>query len=234
MHVATTKALREIVMALYDQQDADWSPEMRDPSRKVSSTAEEVKRLLAQSWHPLTRKQLEKLLSTGNELHVDFIGDKNRIMYLPPLEKDGRFVPVLSLVCNLDERREELRLRVLLISKDDNDDLQGIGFRLETPEWQNEREQDPETAGRGRHDFYHAQWIPKLDMNPPLPRPIMWIPCNQPSFPLAADCPVTLVLTLILSLYGKKYYGDFMNRHKSQDLARYRRRVDEWIGWPSD
>lgn len=232
MHVGTTRALLDLFKALYEEQDTDWSPESRH--RKVPSRAREVKEQLTQYWcPPVSRKELEKWLAPGNQIDIDFMA-RDRVLYLPPLEKDGTFVPVLSVKCRLDDCVTELRLRVLLVSKDDDDNLRCIGFRLDTPEWQNKRERDPETVGRGMHDFYHAQWMSTLEMRRQLHSSLMWLPCTQPSFPVTADDPVTLVMALILSLYGKKYYGQFMNRHKSPRLKQYRKRVDEWIQWPSD
>ena len=108
----------------------------------------------------------------------------------------------------------------------------GIGFRMETPESMNQEGDMP--ANGGIHDFHHAQLIrrfgqPKLDILP-IDCPV-WIPDSQPSFPLPAECPVTLLLCLIVTLYGRNYYNQFLTQHQIFDIKRHLKKIDRWINW---
>ena len=117
----------------------------------------------------------------------------------------------------------------MLVCLDNEEKVYGIGFRMETPESQNQGVDA--SAKVGIHDFHHAQLIQKfgqeqLDCNQPIDCPC-WLPESQPSFPLLADCPVTLLLCLILTLYGKEYYYDFCR--PIHFIDRYLKKLDSWI-----
>ncbi len=237
----TIAALRELFLSLYKEQESDWSYETigRKPSRIARKVWE------YQSWPPIQQRELEKWLSISDELdefHVDFT-EKRRFLYLPPLEKNADFVPILSLKCTLNETKTAIRLHVMLISHGgDEQPFHGIGFRLDSPESQQQNEQDEDDDEEekkkknkdGRHDFYHAQLIRGFGWGPNVENPD-WLPCTQPSFPLLADDPVTLVFALLLTLYGKKYCRDFYIKHSSNlpDLGRYMEKLQPWIKWKS-
>jgi len=187
--------------------------------------------MLVGPWPPIEEKELDGLFPDSEVVGVDFSG-RSKVLYLPQLEKNPEFVPVLSLWCNLDETRTKMTLKVMLISSGgDEGNLCGVGFRLESPHGDEEDEGD-ERKEVGRHDFYHAQLIRSLGYGPPVECP-SWLPETQPSFPLTADCPVTLVLCLLLSLYGKKYCWTFYTEHQIFDLKSYLDKLASWIKWSS-
>ena len=89
------------------------------------------------------------------------------------------------------------------------------------------------------HDFYHTQLIQSFG-NSPFDRKVQvecpsWLPVSQPSFPLTANCPITLVFSLLLTLYGKRYCWEFFHNHNPQlnDLKQQMNKLDEWIKWTS-
>ena len=187
-------------------------------------------------WKPMEREDLEELLSPSRvesgTLEVDFThSHRGKVLYLPPLENNPQCIPILSLYCQLDNQHSIAKLRVMLVSLDGNQDLYGIGFRMETPEGMNQNTNA--TNGDGIHDFYHAQLIRKfgqssLDDRLPVCSPD-WLPTTQPSFPLPANCPVTLLLCLIVTLYGRKYYNQFLAEHEIFDINQHREKLDPWI-----
>ncbi len=239
---------RQLLNRLYDIQDSAWSLEKEVP-QNVENLREH------KYWASITREELEDWLSSPNQLDINF---SNKIMYLPPLEKDDEFLPMLSLYCKLSERTIDVRFYVILVRFTETGEPYGIGFRLETPvskednqdEGKNgkqdkskKRKQKDRGDGQGRHDFYHAQFINKAQfidkygavkpINPPIKIPC-WLPCEQPSFPLTADCPVTLIFSLLLTLYGKKYCLEFYNHFvQSGTLKKYKDKLDGWIHWDS-
>lgn len=199
-------------------------------------------------WPPLSRENIDVLFSgleTESEpLVVDFLkSQRGAVLYLPPLEKDPDCVPILSLCCKLKETQSVAKLRVMLVKLDEKrkpDGIYGIGFRMETPERFNQDESlstnnqnlRTDNAG-GIHDFHHAQLIQKfgqskLDDKLKIDCPV-WIPQTQPSFPLPAECPVTLLLCMIITLYGRKYYEQFCINHEIFEIEQYKGELKRWI-----
>ena len=119
----------------------------------------------------------------------------------------------------------------MLVCLDGNQDPYGIGFRMETPESMNQTTNATDSVGI--HDFHHAQLIrtfgqSKLDDKLRVCSPD-WLPTTQPSFPLPAKCAVTLLLCLIVTLYGRKYYNRFLAEHEIFDIKQHKETLDTWI-----
>jgi len=236
MDKATIRALRNLLLIIYDEQKSDWSSETQT-GRKPSSKAKELyEKYYYNKWHPVEETELEGWLNESDgKLEIDF-SERKAVLYLPPLEKNAEFVPVLSLKCKIGEMINSMSLYVLLIrSGKDSQKPYGIGFRFESPESEHFEkspgEEQPET-GEGLHDFYHAQLITGFDYGPEIEIPD-WLPTSQPSFPLLAYDPVTLVFALLMTLYGKKYCWDFYNKHATnlRDLNPRIKRLQPWIKW---
>ena len=134
----------------------------------------------------------------------------------------------------------------MLVCLDENGKPRGIGFRLETPESMNQDVEPSESQNQGAntnskegiHDFHHAQLIRKfgnkLDSKLKIECP-SWLPQSQPSFPLPAKCPVTLLLCLIVTLYGRKCYNKFVSDHLNQygksAVKPYEKKLEPWVNW---
>ena len=191
-------------------------------------------------WRPIAREELEELFTpprtVSGPVEVDFSKSKRgQVLYLPPVEKEPHFVPILSLYCKLNDKQSIAKFRVMLVRLDDcfeeNRKVYGIGFRMETPESMNQNATT--TDNEGIHDFHHAQLIRKfgqkaLDCKLKIECP-SWLPESQPSFPLPAECPVMLLLCLILTLYGKRYYKQFFEVNDIFDIEQYKKKLDPWI-----
>lgn len=228
----TIVALHKLLKLLCREQAKAWYPQRL--GKKPSTKAQKAWKRLSDGrhWRLVEETDLKNWFTPSNELHVDF-SQRKKVLYLPPLGKNAEFVPVLSLKCNTIGERLSVRLRVMLIRcSEDGDKLFGIGFRMESPESENQIE-----AGNGKeglHDFYHAQLIRGFDYGPTIESPC-WLPETQPSFPITAVCPVTLILSLLLTLYGKNYCWEFYTNHRTHlgDLKRYMDKLDCWIKWKS-
>ena len=234
--------LKSILTPLLKIQQSVWINE--DPNRIRSCQALATYKALSYEFSllPITLEDIEKLLPLSETVGMSFC-KFGKVLYLPPLEKDARFVPILSLSCTLKETHSIAQLRVMLVSLDDCSEedrkFYGIGFRMETPEsWKQATDQP---AKPGRHDFHHAQLIQefgqkKLDKKVKIECPC-WIPVTQPSFPLPAQCPVTMLLCLIVTLYGRIYYNDFFkdyfNGSRDSEIKPYKEKVDPWINCTS-
>ena len=206
--------------------------------RRLVWTKEGWEHIFAQ-WRPIAREDIEELFreprTVSGSVEVNFAQSKGgQVMYLPPLEKNPCCVPILSLYCKLNNQQSIAKFRVMLVCLDKEGKPYGIGFRMETPHSQ-DQEMDTPTNG-GIHDFHHAQLIrrfgqPKLDILP-INCPV-WLPDSQPSFPLPAECPVTLLLCLIVTLYGRKYYNQFLMEHEIFEIKQYKDKLDPWINCTS-
>ncbi len=228
--------LRQLFDRLHHQQQTVWYDQGR--GREPSSQAREAWNDLIIRFSPMGQREFEYWFPvSAAELHVDF-SEKNLFLYLPPLEKNAEFVPILDMECHLDETRKTMKLRMMLVrlveaEEEGKKKLCGVGFRLENPEGDNQGEERTEEEGEARdgsHDFYHAQLIKSLDGKVECPT---WLPCTQPSFPLPADCPVTLVLCLLLTLYGKRTCWQFVSEDTGfKNLLRsYMDSLQHWIKW---
>ncbi|MCP4602197.1 MAG: hypothetical protein GY847_17055 [Proteobacteria bacterium] len=208
----TVGTLQQFFNVLYRMQDRIWI--RQQPRWKPSARAYETWRTLVGPWPPIGEKELSDLFPDSEAVEIDFSA-RSKVLYLPPLEKNVDFVPVLQMQCTLDEERTDISLKVMFVRsiKGDEKQLGGLGFRLE--------------SGEGRHDFYHAQLIRDFGWGPAIESP-HWLPETQPSFPLAANCPVTLMLCLLLSLYGKKYCWTFVTEHGIFNLESHLKKINEW------
>ena len=140
-------------------------------------------------WSPIAREDIEELFTSprtvSGSIEVDFSqSERGQVLYLPPLEKEPRCIPILSLYCRLNDRQGIAKFRVMLVSLDKKGDPYGIGFRMETPESMNQKGDMP--ANLGIHDFYHAQLIQRFrreELNSELQIDCpCWIPDSQPLF----------------------------------------------------
>jgi hypothetical protein len=100
-------------------------------------------------------------------------------------------VPILRIASDFGRSIPELRIRLVLFSLRDGKPS-GFGYRFESPE------------GPGRHHYYHAQPIDLKAVESFLDAEDR-LSTKCPTFPLDADNPVQLLLSLLISLYGVSY-----------------------------
>ena len=228
-------ALKDLLILLFKKQESAWRK--RNPNDKPTKQALETYNAIINKWIPITLKEIESLFTKSQQ---DF-SKWGKVLYLPPLKKDAHFVPVLSLDCKWNQTQYSARLKVMMVCRrnctDENQKPYGIGFRLETPESTNQTETP--VGNEGIHDFHHAQLIKKfgkesLDSKLQIECP-SWLPESQPSFPLPAKCPMSLLFCLIATLYGKKEYFDYRGMFPKQkhyhgyNVRDHLKELDQWI-----
>jgi hypothetical protein len=184
-----------------------------------------LERFKALNLDPMDRVELERLLPHGKIPQIDFLRQR-KVLFLRPSEKGGFLLPVISLKCDFARQpTAELRLRVGLCVLDPDNRLRVLGYRFEMPE----------NDGSGRHDFYHLQLIRAFEKGaPPLNDPeagLDWMPDVQPSFPLDATGPLTLILSFLVTVYGLWYLDEM----KAEELvpANYLESLSCWKGRPA-
>ena len=232
-------AFNHILIALCEIQKSAWFKEEEKwkLSKRALKTYEfVVSQYQLGSLQPVKSEDIEDLFSPSKPANVNFFKE-NKVLYLPPMKKDAEdaeFVPIFSLCCNLSRNQSIARFRVMLVTLDQNDKtkLNGIGFRMEPPESKDQNANTTNNDNTGIHDFYHAQLIqqfsPKQFGDILQNKCLSWLPESQPSFPLPANCPVTLLLCIILTLYGWEFYNNFCNSIPTSD--EYRKKLDLAMG----
>jgi len=133
---------------------------------------------------------------TSREL--DFLVEKSRNsdlrlnrFYLPPLDEDREFIPILSLECKFASSPPSLSLRVGMTKyANDGKGPVSMGFRFE--------------MGKhgSNHNYHHMQLTAKPHDEPLLGCPEL--PEKYPCVPTPAKCPFSLILCMLLSLYGSR------------------------------
>lgn len=199
---------------LYKAQQRDWN--QSNPTRKISKVARLTYRELSQTpkLNPVRVSEFKKWKESVDS-PVDFQTSGSVMLLLPP-EKNASFLPVMSIDYRPCDEFDEscLRIRVLLVGREGTGDetrLVGVGFRIESPEKHCQANDEQQEPGKGgMHDFYHAQLIKKIEDGPEIDAP-SWLPCHQPSFPLWAANPIDAILNLVLTLYGGRYYKEFLS-----------------------
>lgn len=219
----TITAFNHILTSLCDIQESAWNNENAEwkPSKRALKTYKSVFQQLPYSIRPIKSKDIERFFCSSQKcVNLNFFEEK-KVLYLPPMKRDAedaKFVPIFSLSCNLSRNQNVARFRVMLVSLEENI-LKGIGFRMEPPENINQN---------GRHNFHHAQFIqqfsPKQYGNILPTKCPNWLPESQPAFPMPADCPVTLLLCILLTLYGWDFYNKFCDKLSTTD--EYRKKLD--------
>ena len=241
--VKPSDALKDCLILLFQKQKSAWVD--RNSEDEPSDPALNTYNAIINKWEPITLKEIEFLFKKSQQ---DF-SKLGKVLYLPPLKKDPHFVPVLSLDCKWNQTPPSAKLKVLLVCRcnyrnctDEKQIPYGIGFRLETPESINQTETTTDNVGI--HDFYHAQLIKKfgkkkLDNKLQICCP-NWLPDTQPSFPLPAKCPVSLLFCLIATLYGRKEYSDYRDMFPKQkhypgyNVRGNLKELDQWIKWEKE
>jgi len=128
-----------------------------------------------------------------------------------------------STLLECDRRNADaLKLRFILVRDDDEtQQLVCIGFRMD--------------KGEDEHGFYHAQLIRCLqgdDTDEDYIECPRWLPETQPSLPICAVSSATLLLCMLLSIYGLEGFGrlvsEFSHNHVHR-LPEHLRKFREWF-----
>lgn len=187
-------AFNQILTPLCKIQKSAWFDEEKEwkPSKCALETYRFVSEQRLLSVQPIKPEDIKELFPlSGRCANVNFF-EEEKILYFPPLKKDAKFVPIFSLYCNLSKNQSVAKFRIMLVTLDESHQaLDGIGFRMETPEGGSENANTNDNNSTGIHDFHHAQLIQQFSPEQfgnilPTKCP-SWLPGSQPSFPMPAD-----------------------------------------------
>jgi hypothetical protein len=214
-----TDVLRQLFLVLCQEQNDSWIQPR--PGRGPTEQALHTYQRLISVWPPLTEQDIEREWQKSSGVFDLDLSKDRKVLYLRPVREEPLFVPVLTLAYHFGNNRTEAKLRVVFVKGDTSGTrLYCIGFRLE--------------LGTGQHSYAHAQLIETLhgassEQASPCARSPVDLPEEQPALPLPANCPVTLLLCLLWSLYGMGYCRSLSAENRVSDLGTYLRRLDDWL-----
>lgn len=142
--------------------------------------------------------------------------DQRQFLFLEPIV-DKKILPLLTL--KTSNRWDSFRAYVLLTMLDRHEALQSLAIRFETDEGM------PESNGvTGSHDFCHVQLCRRINDTTRATTP-SWLPESQPSLPLDAEDQISLVLCMLISLYGGRYVAERLYKSGDRDLLPHLKKV---------
>lgn len=167
----------DIFSALCRRSDTLWTEGKTLGSRKIPNLTIEVYHSLKEQ-RMTTEATIQALFEkNAKDCKLDF-----GHLYLPPLENDKEFVPILSMECNL-KTKTPISLRVEMHGYGEGKTCAGFGFRFESPNKES------------NHNYYHMQVITQ----PGFPQ---WLPLQDPCIPTKTKSPISLVLFMLICFYG--------------------------------
>jgi len=188
-------AICDILKALFRKQKKDWQ------DKKVPEEAKKTYAHFIGRPDFVSRGQLDSLLSKNKSRWGG-----RACMCLPPLDKLPGFIPVLLLKQSPSEWIEDVSFRVVLYRTSDG--LKNcIGFRFEGPHHGTDDSKDA-----ARHAYYHVQMIRSLEDKAEDCLggiSIDWLPETVPGIPVFAHSTPSLLLCIVLSLYGRNEFEKF-------------------------
>lgn len=205
---ASTRTLKQLFTALCRIQASSWFDQ--DARWNISDELYNAYATLAgQNWYPIREEEVGDWFSDLDR--VALRPSRKQALYLPPMDEEPEVIPILSLQYDCGESADVMKLRVMLV-RPQGGVFFGIGFRME--------------AGKSVHGFYHVQLIDSLggaghiDYGLPIECP-EWLPKTQPAIPLRAKDSVTLMLCMLIGLYGIKFCWTFVTEHQISELKPY-------------
>lgn len=185
----------ELLTTVVRQSEVLWRKCVDLDGTSLGREAWENYNFLLKRMRPTQSEELRSLKEKNkSDLSLDL---SNGFLYLPPLFGKAKFVPILSLKCDLRSSPPDMSLRVVMYKSESSSvagsSLQGIGFRFEI-------------HPNGSHDFWHVQ-VSSKHGDQTLPRCPSWIPSEIPCIPIRANSPVSLILCMLVSFYGKRVYN---------------------------
>ena len=195
------KDLERIVRKLVQYSANEWKLELNDSTtrkRLKSGVKSRYKRLIVVR-PPLDSEGFNEEI----EKATDYEMKPERLLYLPPLVNESGFIPVLGLRCWFLNNPPKIKLRLGFfggLDKDGNIE-NGLGFRFET------------RHNGDKHNFDHMQLCVGPFDNPEFNKEYLrspsWLPMSWPAVVIPSTNPISLLLSMLVSLYGKEILLQF-------------------------
>lgn len=189
--------IRDIFLRLHHKQKALWQ------SDGLSENVKGVYEMMIVNKRPMVDDQIIELMSDKSSApRTDFCESKH-FFYLPPLENNCEFIPLLTFECDFGSSPPQISLKVhMYCYEKTKGEIRVTGFRFE----------GPHDEKKGGHNYYHVQPIKRLVAGGTGADDGFsdWIHDTVPTIPLNSSCPVSLVLNVLISLYGGNVYREYL------------------------
>lgn len=153
-------------------------------------------------------EQMRASLCRGKDVNLR---NQGRFIYLEAIEDKG-LLPFVTIQST--QGWVHFRVYVLLTMLGPAGKPRALAIRYETDEGSG-------TGGNmGSHDFCHAQLCRSITKKA-IASNLSWLPESQPSIPLEAKDQVTLVLCMLVSLYGARYVRRKLIESGERNLRKY-------------
>lgn len=205
------RVLGQICKALCTLQNATWTrkQKMWENDLKINNEAYSTYTELIKYFFPLSEEEAEAFFLDSKSVNFN-LSEERKAIYLSPISNQPRFVPVISLECDLNDAISNIKIRTMLIQKRNNV-LKGIGFRFE--------------KGDNTHNYHHVQLIQELQgvkhTSNPIVERLDWLPESEPAIPIKADNPITLLLCSLISIYGLRTCYKLITEYHISELKHY-------------
>lgn len=130
--------------------------------------------------------------------------------------KDKKIWPLVTM--HSAGKWVNFRIYTLLTTLDENSDIQALSIRFETDEGGHQ------SKGDGSHDFCHAQFCNSISNRVCATTP-KWLPESQPSIPVDAEDQISLVLCMLISLYGGAHVRRRINDSGDRNILKHLKSV---------
>lgn len=172
---------------------AEWSRIKQIKKDEDKHLAFDNHETLSGMYPSISRGKLRKIAHESTRA-PRFVLDES--LYLPPIYGDNsEFVPVLNIQCDFNRPKICYRLGMIkYVRTKKMDRARGFGFRFECEHL------------TSIHGYPHMQ-VTTQPLTIPFQKSPSWIPQNVPCIPLPAQDVVSLLLCVIISLYGSKRSG---------------------------
>jgi hypothetical protein len=186
-------AIKNVMTNLLNNAKYCWDSKLTIGNYRLDNKAILTRETLRQFMEEVDGNALKRIM---NKVTDRIALEADASIFLPPLDDDPLFVPLLTFELDSNEPKASFRVDFCQYDEPSNS-LRYAGFRFETP-----------TANSSKHRYYHVQ--PIEDAPDHLAQVVAknreylgTIPC----IPIHADNPMSLILCMILSLYGREGYN---------------------------
>jgi len=193
------RILCRIIKELEAFSTSEWG-KIKRKKEKEHLEAIDNHELLIGMYPPISKGRLNKI---AHERTREPQMQITRPFYLPPLEgENSEFVPILNIECDMRRGNISYRLGMIkYIHTSKKKRARGFGFRFECEHI------------TSKHGYPHVR-ITTHPLTIPIQKCPSWIPQHIPCLPMPATNVVTLLLCIIVSLYGKYKSGKMISNLK--------------------
>jgi len=192
--------LRQILQFMMKKSKYCWRNRIDISGEKLRSETREDYRSLIKRMFPSKWGNLDPLIKKACKSKAKLAASDVGHVYFPPFYGDDReFVPVITFEADFSGELPQFLFRIAMLAYNrDNSKLRVFGCRFETPH------------ANSNHDYCHAQFTrDPLDISASgnsesVEMMVEWAPEHIPCILAPARGPASLLVWLIVDLYGKK------------------------------